>query len=129
MVTAKEKKLSRRKQVNQTRKVRQTYRKANVESAGIILTNQDQYGGDGSLMVEWANKILRKGEEMPRQECVGSRRLKAFCDGCGARPEVLHLPAKRHGWYCGACCPVCARRQNAPETAGKGRETARRVAL
>ncbi len=32
----------------------------NIESAGIILRERERYGGDGSLMVMWAEMIEKK---------------------------------------------------------------------
>lgn len=42
------------------------------------------------------------------RECLRSRNISAPCDGCGVRPEVVHMPTKLKGWYCVACCPACA---------------------
>lgn len=40
-------------------------------------------------------------------ECKPSLLVRANCDACGERPEVLHMPKTVHGWYCGECCPAC----------------------
>lgn len=41
------------------------------------------------------------------RDCLRTKNISAPCDGCGARPEVLHMPTKLKGWYCPSCCPAC----------------------
>jgi hypothetical protein len=43
------------------------------------------------------------------KDCMQSRLVRADCDKCGKRPEVLHMPTNKHGWFCEAHCPVCSR--------------------
>jgi len=50
------------------------------------------------------------------RSCLRSRTLKGQCDTCGETPEVLHVPMRLHGWYCGEHCPCC----NPPAKATSG---------
>lgn len=54
-----------------------------------------------------------------RIECRQTGKVRGCCDGCGVWPELLHLPEKVHGWYCGRCCPVCGQRPMQGGTVGR----------
>jgi hypothetical protein len=49
--------------------------------------------------------------------CIQSSSVRGACEKCGRRPAVLHMPTKKRGWYCEACCPVCS---PAKKQVGKG---------
>ena len=49
----------------------------------------------------------------PPKDCFRTNRFQAKCDTCGQAPSVLHIPLKRPGRYCEACCPSCS--EGAPE--------------
>jgi hypothetical protein len=42
------------------------------------------------------------------KSCIQSSSVHGACDKCGQRPAILHMPAKKRGWYCEACCPACS---------------------
>jgi len=42
------------------------------------------------------------------KDCIRSKIVRADCDTCGQRPDMLHMPTKRRGWFCGDHCPVCS---------------------
>lgn len=42
-----------------------------------------------------------------RRDGWRSRNIAARCDVCGAWPEEIHLPLKRHGFFCAEHCPCC----------------------
>lgn len=44
------------------------------------------------------------------EPCHLARFVCGQCDACGAWPEQLHIPTKKHGWFCVRCCPVCQQR-------------------
>jgi len=33
--------------------------------------------------------------------------MRAQCDACGTTLDVLHIPLRVHGWFCGLHCPRC----------------------
>jgi len=39
--------------------------------------------------------------------CLRSKTVHGTCTKCGAVPEVLHMPLRKHGWFCPGCCPAC----------------------
>lgn len=41
------------------------------------------------------------------KDCLRSRTVHGDCSTCGARPEILHMPMRLHGWYCPEHCPCC----------------------
>ena len=41
------------------------------------------------------------------RDCLRSRTVGGVCDVCQSRPDVLHMPLKLHGWFCGEHCPCC----------------------
>jgi hypothetical protein len=54
------------------------------------------------------NHRSRNGKpDAPATGCMQSRAIGANCNVCGARPELVHMPAGAKGWYCEKCCPVC----------------------
>jgi hypothetical protein len=53
-------------------------------------------------------------------ECMRSHRVSSQCDKCGVRPEVLHLPTKRKGFFCPDCCSVCNESGKADVIENKG---------
>lgn len=61
MAAERQKKMKTRRQ-----KLADIYAEQNRACAAIILANSSKYGGDGSLMVEWAKAVLqRDGQERP----------------------------------------------------------------
>ena len=53
--------------------------------------------------------------------CLRSKRLTAFCDTCGVRPETVHSPLFVRGFYCPEHCVTCHPAQKPKASAAQGR--------
>ena len=47
--------------------------------------------------------------------CYQMSRTNRFCNMCGQRPEFIHLPTRRVGYFCEECCPACSEKSAAKE--------------
>ena len=57
------------------------------------------------------NSILRPNQatRQPKQSgknCFHSSTIRGLCGKCGVHADVLHVPLKICGAYCGAACPL-----------------------
>ena len=39
--------------------------------------------------------------------CYQSSRAELKCRTCGERSNVIHIPTRHVGYFCGQCCPAC----------------------
>ena len=46
---------------------------------------------------------------MSAKDCLRTKTISAVCDGRKEYPAdgILHMPTKRHGWFCSQHCPCC----------------------
>jgi hypothetical protein len=51
----------------------------------------------------------QQGDQRPSsQRRAFSRHVRgALCRTCGTRPDVLHIPTRYVGYFCGECCAAC----------------------
>ena len=59
----------------------------------------------------------RRGSDAEPQPaaCFQSSRTYLKCRTCGERPDVIHIPTRHIGYFCGKCCPACPQKRAAKE--------------
>ena len=55
--------------------------------------------------------VGRKEMSQPSSNCLRTRRCAAPCATCGVTPDIVHMPIRERGLFCGDHCPAC----NGPE--------------
>ena len=75
------------------------YRAGSMTAAGIILASVAKYGGERSLLVQWARlttshvcEIVAGGDP---------------CCACGLAAYPGHRAELAEGTFCSSCCPIC----------------------
>jgi hypothetical protein len=72
--------------------------------------------GEGGMMRTRESPLpIGRPKTIEPAACFQSSHTERRCQICGERPDILHIPTRHVGYFCGGCCPACREKPAAKE--------------
>jgi hypothetical protein len=70
----------------------------------------------GMMRMRVSSQPIGRPKSIQPAACFQSSRTRLrCCQTCGELPDVINIPTRHIGYFCGQCCPACREKPEAEE--------------